>query len=73
MKYMINVITNYGFRPSENEFEYVKGNWTVRIDGENIEVFNNPDLDKVGKYFIAPINKVDLEQLLSEIDDFIMR
>lgn len=66
---MINVITDYGFSPSENENEYVKGDWTIRIEDDNVEVFNIPHVG-TGRYYFGPINKVDIKQLLEEINDF---
>lgn len=69
---MNDVLNEFGFQHTENFNEYRKGNWTVRFVGDNVEAFNNPDLE-VGKYFSAPIEKIDLQQLLIEIDDFIMQ
>ena len=63
------ILLNRGYKKVNNLNEYVRGDWTVRFDNENIEVFNDPD-KMVGKYFVGPIDKVDIEQLLDEIDDF---
>ena len=60
----------WGYTKTDNPREYVKANWTIRFDTEFIEAFNNPD-NESGWYFDAPIEKVDLEELLSEIDDMI--
>ena len=69
---MDSILIKRGYKKLDNFNEYVKGNWTVRFDAEYVEAFNNPDIE-AGRHFIGPINKVDLEQLLTEIDDFIMR
>ena len=69
---MESVLLKMGYTKSSEPNEYVKGNWTVRFDAEYVEAFNNPDIE-AGRHFIGPINKVDLEQLLTEIDDFIMQ
>lgn len=60
----------WGYLTTDNPREYVKANWTIRFDTEFIEAFDDPD-ESGGWYFSSPINKVDLEQLLSEIDDLI--
>jgi len=52
---------------SDNEF--VKGNWTVRIDNDIIEVFNNPDIEKKGLYYKGHIDKIDLITLLTSIEE----
>ena len=46
---------------------WTKNNWTVRLDKNIIEVFNNPD-KSIGKYYINSIDKIDIEALLIEID-----
>ncbi len=69
---MESVLLKMGYTKSSESNEYVKGNWTVRFDNECVEAFNNPDIE-AGWHFIGPIEKVDLEQLLLEIDEFIMQ
>lgn len=58
-----------GFLKSENPNEYVRGNWTIRLDDVGIEIFNNPDVS-TGRYYRGPINKIDLETILTEIKEF---
>ena len=55
---------------TENPNEYVRRDWTIRINGDIIEAFNDPDKNK-GLYYSGPVKLVDLEQLLIEIDEFI--
>lgn len=64
------LLNKRGFLETENPNEYVRGHWTIRINNDFIEVFNDPELSK-GRYYSGPINKVDLEQLIDEIDEFI--
>lgn len=69
---MTNKLITNGFVKSENSSEYVKGDWTVRLDESKIEVFNNPD-KSAGYYYIGPIDKVDIQTIVDEINEFIMR
>ena len=64
---IITALKNRGYNEvSDNEF--VKGNWTVRIENDIIEVFNNPDIEE-GLYYKGHIDKVDLITLLTDIDE----
>ena len=70
MREMIEQILNKNnFWYNSESNEYKKGNWTVRFDEDLIEVFNNPEKSK-GVYYCGPINKVDLETILDEIENF---
>lgn len=68
---MINELLERGFHQVGKSNEYVKEDWTVRLEKDTIEVFNNPD-KAAGYYYCAPIKKVDIETLLDEIDEFIL-
>ena len=68
---MNEILTNRGFIKTENPNEYVRRDWTIRINDDIIEAFNDPDKNK-GVYYSGPIKKIDLEQLLIEIDEFII-
>lgn len=59
-----------GFQKTDSFNEYVKNNWTIRLDKNSIEVFNDPDIDR-GLYHISPISKIDLKELLDEIEKLI--
>jgi len=58
-----------GFTRGENPNEFTKNDWTIRTDGSKVEVFNNPDKG-IGRYFITPVNKLDIEQLVLDIEEF---
>lgn len=57
---------------SQNGNNWIKGDWTVRFDKELIEVFNNPE-KAAGKYYTGPIDKVDLDEILMEIDESLLQ
>ena len=67
---MDDILINRGFIKTENPNEYVRRDWTIRISDDILEAFNDPDKNK-GVYYSGPIKKIDLEQLLIEIDEFI--
>ena len=60
-----------GYRPTGNLNEFRKIGWTVRIDGDMIEVFDDPE-SGAGKYYHGKINNTNVEQLLREIDEAIL-
>lgn len=66
---MEEMIINEGFIQSENINEYVKGDWTIRLDKDIIEVFDNPEKGS-GIYYCGPIKKVDLQAVLDDIYNF---
>lgn len=55
-----------GFIESNSQNEYVKNDWTIRLDDDKIEVFNNPDISK-GLYYLGFIKDTDIEYLISEM------
>jgi hypothetical protein len=61
------ILRKNGFTKDIDENEWTRNDWTVRIDGNTMEVFNDPD-KTVGKYYIGPISKIDFEELLKDID-----
>ena len=63
---MEELIMKEGFLKSENPNEYVKDKWTIRLDVELIEVFNDPIL-KPGLYFCGKIGRVDMTTLFESI------
>ncbi len=65
---MKDIIINNGFKKGEFPNTFVKGDWTIRFDNELIEIFNDPDKSS-GKYIIYPISKIDIEDLLKEINE----
>ena len=57
---------------SETENVWIKNVWTVRFDDNVVEVFNDPEGGK-GMYYCELIQYVDLEQILEEIDEFLIK
>lgn len=66
---MEEMIMQEGFIKSENSNDFIKGNWTIRLDKDMIEIFNNPELES-GLYYCGPIGKVNLETIFDEIKNF---
>lgn len=65
---MEEIIMNNGFKKDDYSNDYIRGDWTIRIDNEFIEVFNNPE-KSIGKYYIIPLLKVDITELLKELNE----
>lgn len=55
------LIENKFSRESENEFQ--RDNWTVRLDGDNFEVFSDPSIDR--RYYYGPLK--DLEDAIIDL------
>ena len=68
LKNMKEMIMLRGFQNTECHNEFVRGNWTIRLDNDLIEVFNNPDKGK-GLYYIDSPEELNLNDLLDDIDD----
>ena len=51
---------------TQKDTAWVKGNFTVRWDLEKIEAFDN------SRYYSAPLDKIDIETLLNEIDELLL-
>lgn len=66
---MENILAREGFLSNGNPNEYVRGDWTVRLEDNLIEVFNNPDNGR-GIYYCGPSKTTDLETILDEITNF---
>lgn len=58
-----------GFAVSDIPNEYVKGNWTIRIDDDLVEVFNNPEVER-GVYYSGLLSVVDIKSIVDEIANF---
>ena len=71
LKNMKEMIMLRGFQNTECHNEFVRGNWTIRLDDDLIEVFNNPDKGKKGEgfYYIDSLEELNLNDLLDDIDD----
>lgn len=67
---MINELLERGYKQIDKQ-EFVKSGWTIRLEKDIIEVFDDPEVG-TGYYFKGDIHKVDLETLLNEIDDFLL-
>ena len=62
---MEEILLERGFRKEEQE--YVRNNWSIRFDEDQIEIFNNPDKEE-GFYYIDSLEELNLNDLLDDID-----
>lgn len=65
---MEELILERGFIKDEIKKEYVRGDWTIRIDDYQVEIFNNPDSSK-GFYYIDNISDIYITDILDDIDE----
>jgi len=63
---MDEVLTKHGFRFNANDQEWCKKNWTVRIEGDDIEVFDTTITDRGWLYYYG--DKSKLEDILEGIN-----
>jgi hypothetical protein len=56
---MNEVLTKHGFKFDTINKEWCKKNWTVRIDGDNIEVFDTTITDSGWLYYYGEKEKLD--------------
>ena len=63
---MEEILIERGFRKEGQE--YIRNNWTVRFDEDQIEIFNNPDKEE-GFYYIDSLEELHIKDLLDDIDD----
>ena len=68
---MYDVLKNNGFVKELPENNWVKKNWTVRIlDGE-VEAFNNPLYNLLGKYHKCACTEENLKNIIDDINAYI--
>ena len=65
---MEEMIMQEGFIKSENSNDFIKGNWTIRLDKDMIEIFNNPELES-GLYYCDSINEINLSELFIDLNE----
>lgn len=60
---MEELIMSYGFVQSDNN-EYVRDNWTIRLEFPQFEIFSDPEIDT--RYYYGYLS--NLEKYLNAID-----
>lgn len=61
------ILKENGFTMTENPNEYVKDDWTIRLENNKIEAFNS--FDSVDSKYIFTEDKM-LNQIIREINSF---
>jgi hypothetical protein len=62
---MEEIFKNFGFQKEKSENIWTKGIWTVRVFGQEIEIFDDPILGGDGRYYLGDVN--DLSDILDSI------
>ena len=65
---MKELLKQNGYVLGENPNEWVKGNWTIRLDEDYIEAFEDLSEPEKDKYTIWPSDIKSLTFLLEEIE-----
>lgn len=65
---MEELLTSQGYIYSEEEREWNKDIWTIRLWVSKIEVFNTPRINTPGKYYMCPKTLENLQDILEAID-----
>lgn len=66
---MENILLENGFKKGYYPNEYVRGSWTIRLDGFYLEVFDDLMPEGSGSYFYGESSYENLEKILEDIDD----
>ena len=66
---METVLLKYGWVKSDNLNEWTKYDWTARLLGEQVEIYNDIDKNKYPKYFSAKLGEIDLKIILEAIEE----
>lgn len=69
---MNKIMRNFGYSEGYYPNEWKKKNWTVRFFDNEVEAYDNPLINTPGKYFHKDLDKIEVEDLLIEIDKFII-
>jgi len=69
---MEELLQKHGFKLTESPNEWTKQVWTVRYDDSMLEAYTDIKFDKSGRYYCGALDKIDLESILIEIDEFLM-
>ena len=63
---MERLLKEYEFLPTENTNEYKKDNWILRLEGDNIEIFEEEWIEnRPGKYYFGSV--IDIDLILKEL------
>lgn len=60
------ILFKRGFRKTIKSNVWQKDSWTVRLYGDDIEIFD--DIEKSGKYLLDSIDRVNIQLALDELD-----
>lgn len=63
------IIKSRGFSRMMCRDTWFKDSWTIRIYGQDIEIYDSED--KTGYYYIGNIDSINITPILDEVDSFI--
>lgn len=68
---MKDILIKNGFKSNTDQITWTKYNWTIRFSEEEIEVFNNPLYNLIGKYHKCSKSDENLENIIEDVNVFI--
>ena len=68
---MKDILEENGFKSESNEEVWTKFNWTIRFSKDEMEAFNNPLYNIIGKYHKCDITDENLKNTIEDINTFI--
>lgn len=68
---MEGILEMRGFLKDTYINEWTKDNWTARIKGQKIEIFNSVDKEEVGIYHHIDLKRHSILELINIIDNLI--
>lgn len=69
---MEEILMQRGFIRDVEHNGWRKKDWIIRFVVNNIEVYNDPATKTINKYFCCDKSIVDLEDILDDIDNYIV-
>jgi hypothetical protein len=68
---MNEIMEKFNYKEGYYPNEWMKKNWTVRFALNKVEAYDTPRLNIPGMYYCKDLNEVNMEELLTEIEQYI--
>lgn len=65
--YYETLLKEFDFKYSLDKDAWFRGVWVIRFWDNQIEMYEDVD-DRVGKYLLSDVNKIDLQSILEDIE-----
>lgn len=65
--YYETLLKEFGFKYNLDKDAWFRGVWVIRFWDNQIEMYEDVD-DRVGKYLLSDVDKIDLQSILEDIE-----